>query len=375
MKLSIVSLAFLLILIEARYVCAVTYEVTRLPVAGSSAYAINEQAQIAGVSNQLAPFVIHAFVAQRDLSIVDLGVFGGGESYAYDINDLGEVVGRSSVRAGDSSPHAFRGLHNRALSSATDDLGTFGGDDSVALGINNLGQVVGSAELANGVSHAFRTQPNAPINPLTDDLGTLGGPSSNAAAINDLGQIVGESQFPDGTTHAFRTAPNLPVNPATDDLGVPPGYSDCSATDINERGEVVGYCRWENTSRAFRTGPNQAIDPTNFFAGQGRSIALGINDHGWVVGYTTVGTTQRAFVFDGTRMIDLKNNTDSTGAGWLLLEARDINNAGQIVGSGWYNDNQAFLLTPVIPEPHSAALAALGSVVIILRMRRRWRSF
>ena len=361
MKLSIISIACLAVSIVSP-AHAITYQITRLPTAGSSAYGINEQGQIAGVSNQLAPLAIHAFVAERDLSIVDLGVFGGTDSYAYDINDLGQVVGRSSIRAGDSTSHAFRGMHDRALSAATDDLGTLGGDRSVAVGINNLGQVVGQAVLANGTSHAFRTQPNAPINRLTDDLGTLGGSSSDAFAINDLGQVVGDATYPDGTVHAFRTGPNLPINPATDDLGLPPGYIQCSATDINERGEVVGYCRTESgSSRAFRTGPNQPIDPaTSFFSGGVYAIALGINDHSWVVGYTTVGTAQRTFVFDGTRMIDLKDNTDSTGAGWLLREAQDINNAGQIVGLGWYNDNQAFLLTPVIPEPHTRALPHLG---------------
>ena len=51
MKLSIVSLAYLgHFALKSATVCAVTYEVTRLPAAGSAAYGINEQGQIAGVS-------------------------------------------------------------------------------------------------------------------------------------------------------------------------------------------------------------------------------------------------------------------------------------------------------------------------------------
>src|SRR3972149_4172664 len=73
------------------------------------------------------------------------------------------------------------------------DLGTLGGSASGAQGSNNLGQVVGRSSLPSGTLQAFRTAPNSPINRATDDLGTLGGVNSFAAAINNLGEVVGSA--------------------------------------------------------------------------------------------------------------------------------------------------------------------------------------
>lgn len=54
----------------------------------------------------------------------------------------------------------------------------------------------------------------------------------------------------------------------------------------------------------------------------------------------------RAFLFDSTGMRDLNSLIPDT-AGWTLVEARGINDAGQIVGYGRHNGQpRAFLLTP-----------------------------
>ena len=50
------------------------------------------------------------------------------------------------------------------------DLGTLGGQNSFAFGINNLGQIVGTSELESGQSRAFLWE-----NGEMMDLGTLGG--------------------------------------------------------------------------------------------------------------------------------------------------------------------------------------------------------
>ncbi|MGD0283903.1 MAG: PEP-CTERM sorting domain-containing protein [Dissulfurispiraceae bacterium] len=106
------------------------------------------------------------------------------------------------------------------------------------------------------------------------------------------------------------------------------------------------------------------------------SHALGINASGPVVGYvdTTGNAAYHAFLHSGSTMIDLNTLIDPF-SGWRLLQAYDINDAGQIVGFGYNGSGQrhAFLLTPV-PEPSTVillAFALLGLGWRIMLVRRR----
>jgi probable HAF family extracellular repeat protein len=78
------------------------------------------------------------------------------------------------------------------------------------------------------------------------------------------------------------------------------------------------------------------------------SVALGINGSGQVVGYGEIGNGEtHAFLWsDGTGMTDLNSQIDPA-AGWELMRADGINEAGQIVGLGSHNGVlRSFLLTP-----------------------------
>jgi probable HAF family extracellular repeat protein len=119
------------------------------------------------------------------------------------------------------------------------DIGTFGGN-SYAFDINDAGQVAGGSETAgDDVHHAFITGPDGMG---MRDLGTLGGTNSGANGINDAGQVVGESDTPGGPAHAFITGPNgagmMDLNSLVD---VPRGVILTQATGINNAGQVVAY--------------------------------------------------------------------------------------------------------------------------------------
>src|SRR3954447_2074857 len=81
----------------------------------------------------------------QQLSITDLGTLPGGgysyDSYAYGINDRGQVVGES--RTASARAHAFLWQRGKMR-----DLGTLSGHNSYAYAINDLGQVVGFSDPA-----------------------------------------------------------------------------------------------------------------------------------------------------------------------------------------------------------------------------------
>ena len=77
-----------------------------------------------------------------------------------------------------------------------------------------------------------------------------------------------------------------------------------------------------------------------------QSIAYDINDKGQVVGALQTGQTSHAFLWANGQMQDL-NSLIPAYTGWVLLEARAINNKGRIVGFGTLNgQTRAFLLKP-----------------------------
>lgn len=330
----------------------------------TTAVGINNIGQVVGGSINVNG-EYHAFRTASNMAINpitdDLGTLNGNTSFAFDINDAGQVTGFSESN-NSGIRQAFRTAPNKAINPVTDNLGTLGGGFTNAFAINNTGQVVGiSLPDPNSVAvlTAFRTGANILINPNTDDLSNLLSDSqyTNAQGINDLGQVVGTLGTSTGLLHGFRTAPNTAINLTTDDLGTLGGNLSI-AEDINNVGQVVGTStNAEGQSQAFRTAPNMPINPATDglkTLGGEFSNAYAINSLGLVVGDSaSASNTTHAFVYEGSAMFDL-NNLIPTNSGVVLTSASDINDRGQIVANGYFSNSQttakAFLLTPV-PEP------------------------
>ncbi|HEU4709547.1 MAG TPA: PEP-CTERM sorting domain-containing protein [Methylophilaceae bacterium] len=169
---------------------------TQLPTLGipeGEARAINNSGQITGASN-LGPSTnepnFHAMLWQGN-TITDLGVLPGGSySIGLSINEAGHVVGMSSF---DDT-----GMEHGVLwaDGVMTDLGTLGsaGNFSSAWDINNLGQIVGYSQTGPGqvVATIWDEGQLYDLNSFLDaSTAKAGWVLTGALSINDLGQIVG----------------------------------------------------------------------------------------------------------------------------------------------------------------------------------------
>lgn len=355
-------IALLACLLSATALAQTRYTLVDLGTLGgaeSGASAINASAAVVGWS-ETASGSRHAFL-YRNGTLVDLGTLAGGtDSVATDINDAGLVVGFSGINAfGPAFPEATQAFawQDRMLPlgalycpcTFNDRYGS-----SSASAISETGQVVGSSETVRGeqVRHAFLFSDGAPR-----DLSAAGSWSvSRALDIGAGGVVVGNVAVAIGPGEDNLLPPRAAgwLNGEEILLGGLPGDPASSIEAINDLGVGVGWSGAADdgarTAVLFRASGLQALES---LPGHGSSMALDINNGRQVVGWSEAAegaTGRRAVLWETDVAIDLNLSSDLE-AGWHLLEASAINEAGEIVGTALYNGQQrAFLLRPAAPQ-------------------------
>lgn len=347
------------------HVSAASYTFTALGTLGGSssiAYGINDAGQVVGYSYLTGDASYHATLWNSAVA-TDLGTLGGSSSIASDVNSAGQVVG-TSYTAGDAARYAA--LWNGAAPINLGSLGGVGG----ATAINDAGQIVGYSH--GGDTATFWNGITAPV-----ALGTLGGTVSLAAGINSSGQIAGYSTLT-GPTQLRATLWNstTPTDLGFGALSGAAGYGN----GINEGGQVVGAVQIVThsvTSHAVLWDGGIVTDLGTL--GGTSSAALAVNNPGQIVGWSAISGSgyRHATLWNGTTATDLNDvlDTGTLSAGWLLLDAADINDSGWIAGTAYNSvtDQMRGYLLSISPvaEPATYALMLAGFGVLGVVARRR----
>ena len=363
---------------------AATYQVTDLgTLGGTSSFALdlNDARQVTG--NGQEPLTepsprLNAFRWSPPAGpMQNLGVLPGSNNFSrgYAINNAGTIVGESDNNA--SNAFVYQGGVMSGLTSLQG-----GNTRGVAHDVNDAGAVVGIST-ANTAAGGTASRPTRWSGGVPVDLGSLDGADNTlgrAWGVNNLGTAVGVTRRTSTPTPVSQatlwTTPGSPLN-----LGSlqPDSFSEAFA--VNDAGVAVGAAvngatpggssirrpvRWVDPGSGYQI---EDLGTLGFTFGEAKDV----NDAGQIVGFVTniSGSGQRAFLWENGVMTDL-NTLVPAASGWILTTAEGINENGDIAGYGTIGgQTHAFLLT--VPEPGGTALAALLAAGTLARRWRRRR--
>jgi probable HAF family extracellular repeat protein len=344
---------------------AVLYELVEVGViAGnwSIAVAINDLGQVVGTScieecngtMDPPPTPAHAFFWTESGGIEDVGTLPGyARSWAYDINNLGQVLGEVYCKSIDPScPPTASGemvLWEKAGDRWTvTRLGVpflFQG----AADINNSGQFVRSGSVYSLTGGLAVGEALPPLDPPPASV--------TAFAINDAGIAVGRSTANDenGTADALAWFRDRSGTWRILRLGALPGHDISFARAIGEidgtgRIRVVGMSApvvvWQGRSR--RSSGYHPVRWTLESDGAGGWRVAEMEElqlpprilSGEVWGANTAGEVagnyfNRRIIYDAAKWLTTGSIETLPKPGFGAARARDIDNAGRIVGSVW----------------------------------------
>jgi len=343
---------------------------------GSIARDINDLGQIVGESTLPGDLVARATIWNNGFPSELGGLNAGDNSVAWAINNNGVAVGSNDFASGERTAALFQ---NGTVTNLGATIGSQG--NSVAWDINDAGVVVGQAPINPGFAKGFVWDPTNG----TQVAGTLPGFMGGAnKAINNSGVIAGHSFFFGDPDNATLALPDGRGGYEAFDIG-PSGFNVSFATAVSDSGIVVGH-----TNGAGLGGPTggwQAViyEPdgrggTNYIPlgrldGLSNSEANDVNDSGLVVGFgfdgDGLGIAPRAFAWIDGVMTDLNDLLEPNSDFVQLYQATGVNENGDIVGFGETRGGNlaGFVIHGFVPAPGTLPLLAATGVLAARRRR------
>jgi len=286
--------------------------------------------------------VFHA-VLWKGNELVDLGTLGEGlSSVALQVNNGGQVVGISTINT-TPDPFSFAGgsIHPFLWQNGVmRDLGTLGGPDAFAFPgcANERNNLVTGFSLMDEVVNPTNGFPT--VHPFLwedgnmIDLGTLGGTTvaqDPGSCVNNRGQVAGASTLPgDSILHPFFWEHGVLT-----DLGTLGGDFGL-VWWLNDAGDVVGGTSTAGEELFHATlWRKRVIKDLGALEGDCFSFAGAISFHDQIVGasFACDGSVARAVLWDKESIVDL-NTVIPENSSLQLVEARYVNNRGEIAGRG-----------------------------------------
>ena len=174
-------------------------------------------------------------------TVVDVGALGGNDSIAYNLNDQNQVVGFALNALGEHRAFVFADANNNRLADPGEmrDLGVLPGHTaSYAYGINNAGQIVGTSRSLPAPNDADERAVLFNPGAAPTDLGL--GDGSNAYEIAAGAAVVGG--LTSGNTYlAYVRAAN-----AADDNAIAPDKTPATSAASRSFANITNYSRGIN---------------------------------------------------------------------------------------------------------------------------------
>lgn len=222
--------------------------------------------------------------------------------------------------------------------------GQSSGCNSRNLAVDNNGRMGGWAEFTS--AGPWRLGGALYVDGVPEEINVEGYNNAVITDLTDNGDVLlyashcgpyGVSQCPE--TFILRDDVFIPINPID-------GFTYTRPYEITENGMVVGTLEGPGLdTQGFIYDGTVVTQLTPLDGAGSEARATGINEEGLIVGYTSDSEVNTATIWIDGEAVDL-NDYLPAGSGWVLTEAREINNHNVVVGSGELNgDIRAFILS------------------------------